>query len=117
MHLKRFTVSPLTVHIIFKPTVLIQYICKYIYSTVNTIYNVQQIQHIGVIGNIFDIYTTHKTYVVHDPEHGQEGTELNPEDFDEDNLDEKIETSEGYNPPQPVLMATGDFFEEKPGGK
>ena len=55
-----------------------------------------------------------KTYVVHDPDNGQEGTDLFPEDCDEDDLDNKVDTSQGFTPHEPLLMATGDYFEENP---
>mgnify|MGYP003315258050 CR=1 FL=1 len=56
----------------------------------------------------------HKTYITHYPENGAEGTDLAPEDCDEDVLDEQVDTSQGYTPAQPTLVATGDFFEENP---
>ena len=57
----------------------------------------------------------HHAYVVHDPDNDQEGTDLYPEDCDEEDADASVDLSGGYFSPQkPVLMATGDFFEENP---
>ena len=47
-------------------------------------------------------------------ETGELGTDLWPQDCDEDQLDEKVDWSLGFVPTQPVYLATGDFFEENP---
>ena len=59
-------------------------------------------------------FNAHKTYVVHDPENDLEGTDLFPEDCDEDCLDDKVDVRDGFSPNQPALMATGPFFDENP---
>jgi len=56
-----------------------------------------------------------QTYVVHDPEKFVEGTDLYPGDCDEDDLDAKVDLSEGqFVPHQPAMKATGDFFDDYP---
>ena len=60
-------------------------------------------------------------YVVDDPDNELIGTDLWPEDCDEDDVDAKVDWTQGFNPVNPVYMATtvngeptGEFFRENP---
>jgi len=57
-----------------------------------------------------------KVYIAYCPEKDQDGTDLFPEDCDEElHLDTKVDLQNGFRPSQPVLLATvqnGDYFAE-----
>ena len=58
----------------------------------------------------------HKTYVAFDPESpDMPGTDLFREDCDEECLDDVVDTTHGFTPANPVLLAQGEFFNENPG--
>ncbi len=59
-------------------------------------------------------FNVHITYVVDDLGQGIEGTDLFPEDCDEDVIDDRVDLQQGFSPTQPRMMATGDYFDENP---